>query len=224
MNKPAFLPGIPHAGQVVWDTARQGEPGWIKARIGRLTASKMADAMATLKKGGESEARRKLKIALLAERLSDAATEHFVSDAMLWGIEHEAEAAAAYEQVSGELLTACGLAYHPTIEWFAASPDRLLNADGLVEVKCPTSLTHVAWLLAGVVPDQHKPQMLAQLACTRRRYVDFVSFDPRLPLRQRLFVRRFEPAADEISAVEEAARQFLAEVDAMFEQLTTTEV
>lgn len=208
--------------QPVWDVSEQGSPGWLKARQGVLTASRMAEAMDFLKKGGESEKRRQLKIDILAERLAGYSVDHYVTKEMQWGIDHEPEARAFYEEITGNRVIKCGLAYHPDIEHFGASPDGLLeDGEGSIEIKCPTPRTHLTWYLAGVVPECHKPQMLAQLACTRRKYVDFISYDPRFPKPLNRLIRRFEPSREEIEAVEEAARQFLAEVEGMWEQLTT---
>jgi len=199
----------------------QQSAAWVRQRIGWLTASRMKDVLATLKNGQPAEARRKYAMELVAERMVDGALDHFVSPAMQWGIDCEPEAAAAYEEVTGTLLTTCGFHPHPRIEFFGATPDRLLANDGLVEIKCPTTTTYVAWRAAGVVPAEHHPQMLAQLACTRRRYVDFVAFDPRVRQREhRIFIRRFEPTAEQIAAVEQAAEEFLAEVEALFQQVT----
>jgi putative phage-type endonuclease len=199
--------------------APQGSGAWLNQRVGCLTASRMADAMAMLKSGKPSEARNKLLIEILAERMTGDAAPHFVNDAMRHGTEQEPFAKAAYEAASGNLLDACGFILHPSIEYFGASPDAFLDADAVVEFKCPTSTTHISWLLADVVPEQHKPQILAQLACTQRTRAVFVSFDPRMPAKRQLFIKEWTPDPAEIAAVEGAARQFLAELDAMFAQL-----
>jgi putative phage-type endonuclease len=199
--------------------APQGSGAWLNQRVGCLTASRMADAMAMLKSGKPSESRNKLMIELLAERMTGDAMPHFVNDAMRHGIETEPLAKAAYEAASGNLLDACGFVLHPSIEYFGASPDSFLDDDAVVEFKCPTSTTHLGWQLAGVVPEQHKPQMLAQLACTQRTRAVFVAFDPRMPAHRQLFVREWTPKPEEIEAVETAAREFLKELDAMFQKL-----
>lgn len=204
----------------IWDVSAQGTPGWIKARQGCLTASRMADAMAWLKKGGEAEARRQLKIDLLVERLTGFSIDHYVTKEMQWGIDHEAEARATYEELTGNRVQLCGFALHPDIPFFGASPDGLLGREGLLEIKCPTSRVHLTWTLAGEPPQQHRPQMLAQLACTRRKYVDFISYDPRFPKPHNRFIRRFQPLPEEIAAVEEGAALFLDEVEQMWDQLT----
>lgn len=199
--------------------AAQGSGAWLNARCGRLTASRMAAAM-DFKKTGEPGAERvKLMKELLAERLTGDAVPHYVNDFMRHGIEFEPQAKEEYQIVSGNILTPCGFFEHPTIEYFGASPDALIDADAVFESKCPQTTTHIGWIEAGKVPDQHKPQILAQLACTRRQRAVFVSFDPRIPGRQRLFIREWEPSADEIAAVEQAAVDFLRELDQRFQNL-----
>lgn len=193
---------------------------FLSARCGKLTASRMADAMARLKNGGEAEDRKKLKIELVAERMTGDSVPHYVNDAMRWGLATEDEAKAAFEAETGLLLTPCGTIDHPEIEWFAATPDALIGRDAVAEFKCPATTTHVGWVLAGVVPEQHKPQILAQLACTGRTRAIFCSYDPRVKRGPQLFIREWTPDQAEIAAIEAAAREFLAEVDAMFDLAT----
>lgn len=198
--------------------ALAGTPNWFAARRGMLTASRVADALAVLKNGKPSEARRKLLFDLLAERMTGLAVEHHVTPAMQWGLDNQAAAIAAYEAETGELVGPELFVLHPEIDWFGATPDGLVGSDGLIEVKCPTSPKFLAWKLAGEVPDEHKPQMLAQLACTGRQWVDFVAFDPRVKSGQ-LFIRRFQPERAEVERIEAGAREFLAELEAMSKQL-----
>ncbi len=209
----------------IWSPYEQGSVGWLKERTGCLTASRMADAIAFLKGGKEAEARKKLKIALVAERMTDMMTEVFVNAAMQHGIEQEPFAKERYEEVTGELITPCGFALHGEIPFFGASPDGLIGDDGLIECKCPTTTTFTEWVIGGVVPEQHKPQLLSQLAVTGRKWTDFFAFDPRIKVREHQhFLCRFEPKEEEIAVVEETARLFLREVDELFERVTTREV
>ena len=195
---------------------------WLSARAGKLTASRMRDVLDVRKDGKPAAGRIRLLHEILAERITGDSVRHFVNDAMQWGLDHEDEAKAAYEAQAGAFIGAAGFYDHPRIDNFGATPDGLLDSGGLVEIKCPTTTTYVQWRIAGVVPDEHKPQMLAQLACTGRKWCEFVAFDPRVrQATHRLFVRRFEPAAAEIAAIEAAAEAFLAEVDAAWEALTT---
>lgn len=202
---------------------------WLAARAGKLTASRMRDVLAVLKDGRPAKARMDYAKELVAERVADGSVRHYVSPAMQHGLEYEDEAKRAYETATGDLIddprdfAEYGFFNHPTIEWFGASPDGMLGRHGLIEVKCPTMPTFVDWKLAGIVPLEHEPQMLAQLACTGRRFVIFCAYDPRIKDPSgRLFVRRFEPPREQIAAVEAAARDFLADVEAMFRAFTET--
>ena len=209
----------------IWMTGAQGTSDWLRERSGCLTASRMAAALSFKKGGAESEERRKLKIALVSERLTGLNTETFVTDPMRFGLENEAAAKVRFEEISGELITECGFALHDTIPHLGASPDALVGEDAVLEVKVPTSATFTEWKVAGVVPPQHIAQMLCQLAVTKRTAAWFFAFDPRVQYREHQhFLRKFEPKPEEIAAVEEAARIFLQEVDALFEQVTTGEV
>lgn len=194
---------------------------WLSQRCGKLTASRMADALDVLKNGKSSAARTKLMHELLAERMTGDSVPHFVNSFMQWGVDQEPVAKEAFEMTTGSLLVPCGFYDHPSIDNFGATPDALLDRDAIVEFKCPQTTTHIAWKLAGEVPEQHRPQILAQLACTGRTRAVFVSFDPRCPPRAQLFIREWMPEREEIERVEEGARHFLAEVELLWEQLTT---
>jgi len=199
--------------------ALAGTANWHAARRGLLTASRVKDALAVTKAGKPSESRQKLMFELLAERMTGIAVDHYVTPAMQWGLDNQAGAIAAYEAETGELVGPEVFVLHPEIDWAGATPDGLIGAAGLIEVKCPTTPKHLAWIAAGEVPDEHRLQMVFQLACTRRQWVDFVSFDPRIKGSAQLFIRRFEPTREEVEKVEAGAREFLAELDAMSKML-----
>lgn len=199
---------------------RPGTPSWVKARIGMLTGSRMASAMRRLKSGGESAARLNLRYELLSERLTDISTDHYVTDAMQWGLDHEMAAREAYCEMSGNVVMDAGFVLHPTIEFFGATPDGLIHHDGVAEFKCPTSKTHTKWMRGKSAPNEYKPQMVSEIICTRRKWCDFVSFDPRMPTGQRLLIFRYTPTEEEIIEVENAAIAFLDEIESMFRQVT----
>jgi hypothetical protein len=117
------------------------------------------------------------------------------------------------------LVETCGFVLHPDIARFGASPDGLVGEDGLIQIKCPNTTTHLGWMLAGTVPVEHCPQMLAELACTGRAWCDFVSFDPRLPAYLQLFVRRFERDEKLIAALETEVVHFNAEIEGVLAAL-----
>lgn len=207
----------------------QGSADWIKMRVGCVTGSRVADVIAKRKRGeGELAVRYNYKGEVLTEQLTGRATEHFVSREMKWGIENEIFARTAYELHVGEVkqfgqdivtdidtVERAGFALHDRIKFFGASPDAFVGDEGLAEFKCPNTETHIGYILAGVVPAEYQPQMLAEMACTGRKWCDFVSFDPRLPKRLQLFIRRFERDEARIAAMEHEVEVFLAEVDAL---------
>jgi putative phage-type endonuclease len=198
----------------------QGSPAWVRERIGKLTASRMGDVMAMTKAGKPSEARLAYLKQLVAERMTDSAQEFYVTAAMQWGIDNEPLAAEEYESLTGEIVVPAPFVPHPTIQNFGASPDRFVGSDGLIEIKCPASVNYVEWMRTQEIPERHRWQMLAQLACTRRQWCDFVAYDPRVVYGPPIWIKRFEPRPDDIAAVEEAARTFLDEVDQLFELVT----
>jgi exodeoxyribonuclease (lambda-induced) len=176
--------------------------------------------MAVLKTGKPAQARTDYLKQLVAERMTDSAAETYVTQAMQWGIDNEQAAAEEYEAVTGEIVTPAPFVPHPEIIDFGASPDRFVAADGLVEIKCPATTTFVDWRMTGQIPERYIWQMTAQLACTRRRWCDFVAFDPRVIYGPPLWIKRFEPTPEEITKCEQAARDFLAEVDRLFDLVT----
>ena len=202
---------------------QQGDGNWFAQRIGKLTASRMISAMKRLKAGGDSAERRDLKIEILAERMTDQIVPKYTNAAMLHGIETEPEAKDVYEEVTGRLIQDVGFVDHPTIPFFGASPDGLVE-DGLIEIKCPTTSTHLSWVVAGEIPAEHKPQMIVQCLVTGRSWCDFVSYDPRVPESYQLFVRRFIPSDDEKQEILLEAKKFLAEIDDLFEKITQQEM
>ena len=158
----------------------QGSSAWLAARQGRITASRIKDAMNYLKKGGESQKRADYRMDLIAERLTGLTTETFVTGAMQWGIDNEPFARAEYELLTDRIVDAVGFIVHPRLDCSGASPDGLVGDDGGVEIKCPNTTTHLEWMLAGVVPEEHTAQMMWCMACSGRNWWDFVSFDPRI--------------------------------------------
>lgn len=200
-------------------SAPQGSPEWLAARAGCLTASAIADMLAKGKGSAESASRANLRARLIAERLTGQPSESFSSAAMQWGTEHEPFARAAYEVQQGVMVDEVGLVMHPEIPYCGASPDGLVGADGLVEIKCPNTATHIDYLLAGAAPAKYQPQMLWQMECTGRQWCEFASYDPRLPDSLSLFVVRFERDQARIDEIKAEAIRFLEEVESIVQQL-----
>jgi putative phage-type endonuclease len=191
----------------------QGTKEWFDARSGRVTASHINEIMAYSSNGAPTEKRITYRTQLIAEMLTGLTTDHFVSEAMKWGIAQEALAATEYELGTDEDVRTVGFVYHPTIERAGASPDRMVGTDGLLEVKCPNTSTHLKWILDGSVPEQHRGQMYFQMRCCERKWCDFMSFDSRLPRRYQKFIRRLYADEVRMSAIDDEVRKILAEAD-----------
>jgi putative phage-type endonuclease len=187
---------------------------WFQDRLGHATGSRASDILA----GKETQARKGYLTQLVTERLTGRAQDSFVNADMQRGIDVEPLAKAAY-QASYELTDDVGFVKHPLIRWFGASPDALVGSDGLVEIKCPRSTTHLDYIQSGKPPAKYVHQMMAQLSCTGRRWVDFVSFDDRFPEHLRLFVVRFQPTEEEIENFESKVKEFLNDVNNLMEKL-----
>jgi putative phage-type endonuclease len=191
---------------------------WHTARLGKVTASRVADVIAKTKTG-YGASRANLMADLIVERLTGQPASTFTNAHMEWGTEQEPHARAAYSARTGELVEEVGFIDHPRIVNSGASPDGLVGDDGLVEFKCPATATHLDTLLAGEVPTKYIPQIQFQMACTNRAWCDFVSYDPRLPEHLRMFVKRVERDDKYITTLEGEVKTFLAELNEKLEKL-----
>ena len=170
------------------NTLQRDNSDWRLARCGKITASRAADVIAKTKTGyGASRANYMAE--LLIERLTGCPTESFQSPAMQWGIEQEPFAKVAYAAFTGELVEDVGFIPHPSLLEAGASPDGKV-LDGLVEIKCPASATHLDTLLTESIAQKYITQMQFQMACTQTQWCDFVSYDGRMPEHLQLFVKR----------------------------------
>lgn len=185
---------------------------WYQVRLGKATASRISDIIARTKSGWGAS-RENYKAQLIAERLTGRPQDSYVNAAMQHGIDTEAEARLAYSFRHDVDVMEVGFVDHPSIGMAGASPDGLVGADGLVELKCPTVATHIAALLGQAVPSKYLTQMQWQMACTGRQWCDFASYDPRLPETMRLHVVRIERDDAEIASLEGYVIDFLGEID-----------
>lgn len=190
----------------------QQSDAWFAARIGLITASRIKDVIAKTK-SGYSTSRANYAAQLMLERATGVREEGFTNAAMLRGVEEEPFARAAYEVQMNVMVDEVGFIPHPTIARSGASPDGLVGADGMVEIKNGNTATHCKWAIAGKVPEEHIPQLVWQLACSGRQYVDFVSYDRRMPEGQQLFIRRFHREEKLIAEITGEVLAFDREVD-----------
>ena len=190
----------------------QGTPEWFAIRCGKVTASRVADIIATTK-SGYSASRANYEAQLICEILTGKPAESFTNSAMQWGTDTEPLARAQYELKTGNMVDQVGFVVHPTIEQSGASPDGLIGTEGAIEIKCPQTNTHLDTLLNQTVPGKYITQIQWQLACTQRKWCDFVSYDPRLPDNLALFIKRVDADVTMIESLESEVKKFLVGVN-----------
>ena len=196
--------------------AIQGTSEWLAARAGRVTASMISAVLMKPETAGFRDYQAQLVAEILTGKPQGS---DYTNVYMQFGTETEPLARSAYEAETGFSVDEVGLCIHPSIDRAGASPDGLVGNSGLVEIKCPKPATHLAYLIAGVVPSGYKNQMMWQMACTGRDWCDFVSFRPDLPEHLQLFIVRFKRDSEKILELETAVISFLSTVDAMIAQL-----
>ena len=192
---------------------------WIAARLGKATASRMADICCTRKDGKPLAGRKKYMIELLAERFTGMRLETYMSAAMLFGRETEPQAQAAYLRKTDQMGFKPNFIDHPTIPMTGCSCDLLVDDDGLAEFKSPETHTHLGYFIERVVPEDYLYQIHWQLDCTGRKWADFVSFDPRLPERLQMVVNRVNREPSIIKSMRENVTAFLHEMEVITETL-----
>lgn len=198
----------------------QGTDAWKRLRLGKVTASRVADIVARTKTG-YSASRANYMAQLIAERLTGTVAESYINAAMQHGTDTEPEARAAYEFYQSVSVTQIAFVPHPKIDQAGASPDGLVGDDGLVEIKAPQTATHLETLLGQSVPGKYIAQMQFQMACTGRKWCDFVSYDPRMPEHMRLFVKRVHRDEAIIKEMEAEIASFLLEMAVKLSQLNS---
>jgi putative phage-type endonuclease len=189
----------------------QGTEEWHELRLGRATASRFSDIMANVRTG-EAASVKNYRAELVIERLTGSRNDIPKSFAMQWGTDTEPLARLTYQLLSGNTVQECGFFAHETLE-AGASPDGLVGDDGLLEIKCPNTATHIETLRKQKIPNQYYWQVIGQLWMTGRKWCDFVSFDPRLPDNAQYFCTRITRDEDAISRLEMEVTNFLESVD-----------
>ena len=191
---------------------------WHLLRVGKVTASRVADIIAKTKTG-YSTSRENYLAQLVCERMTGKPAESYSNSAMQWGTDQEPFARAAYEAAKDVLVDELGFATHPTISMAGASPDGLVGEFGLVEIKCPNTATHIQTLLDQKVPEKYNVQMQWQMACTGRQWCDFASFDPRMEEGLQLFIKRVEYHPLYVAELEKEVINFLMDVEDKIQKL-----
>lgn len=201
----------------------QSSPEWVVCRIGRITGSRVPDALKTIKSGAFAASRIDYAYDLALERLTgepqgpDLSNVSWVQDGKAW----EADARALYEFRYNVTVEQIGFATHDELPMFGASPDGLIGDDGVLEIKAPKAKTHLQYLLGKVPPADYLGQMDAEIVCTGRKWCDFVSYNPKFPPHLQFFCVRYTPEQEKLRELEKAVVVFDGEVEAILEKLKT---
>jgi hypothetical protein len=198
---------------------QQGSEEWKQARCGRVTASRVHDIVAVTRSGGFTSGRKNYLADLVIERLTGQPAPSYQSAAMAYGTECEPEARLAYALAKGVEIEEVGFVPHPTIDMAGCSPDGLVDKDGLVEIKCPNTATMIEVLLGAPVNLSYASQCHFQMACTRRAWVDLVTYDNRLPPGMQMHIQRIHRDDKIIDSLDIEVVQFLIDLDATVDLL-----
>ncbi|WP_455480129.1 lambda exonuclease family protein [Bartonella sp. B23] len=197
---------------------------WFQARLGKVSASNVYSVINRTAKGLPTSKYDEYKIKLITERLTGEISPHHETEDMRWGIEHENDAIEEYNFIYDANVTRCGFVPHPTIEMAGASPDGLIGEQGLVEVKCPRSTTHIRFFIDSKIKPEYLAQMQFQMACTGRKWCDFVSYDPRF-IGQSSYLRlkrqRVYRDEEQIAHINKVVEAFLTEIEQDMTQILT---
>lgn len=172
------------------DTAvLQGTPEWHALRLGKITASRIADLMAKPKVPGEGM-RANYLWQLVCERMTGVPMKTYQSKTMEEAHEWEPLARAAYAFHNDSPVKEVAFVDHPSIAMCGCSPDGLVGKDGGVEFKCPELTAHGRMLLSRSIPTNHVKQIQWNMACTDRAWWDYVSFNADFPEAKRIVTIR----------------------------------
>lgn len=195
---------------------------WYAQRLGKLTGSKIYTILPGAR-GAYKEAREQYAYTLVAERLTGKRQEIYTSSAMEWGIIQEDNAKTRYTEKTGIEVIEAGFFEHPMVKMTGASPDGLINHEGILEIKCPETHNHLKTMAKGEIKPEYEAQIQWQLACTNRLYCDFVSFDPRVAEPYDIYIKRIERDDVMIATLQKEAVIFLDYVDMIIESLNIHE-
>ena len=198
----------------------QGSDEWFSARLGKITASRLGDLM-RVTKYGESTYKTRLRMELAIERITGKPASNVVMNkAMHDGVEREPDARTLFEAVTGKEVALCGSFDHPTVVNTAASPDGLLRGENaILEIKCPTHVTHAKNLMAETMPNNYVYQVQWQIACTESTHGYFASYHPDFPPELRLKVVKVERDDEVISKITTAVKQFDIEIESLINDI-----
>jgi hypothetical protein len=198
---------------------------WFQVRVGKLTASQVGKALATTKSGW-SVSRHDLRMQLACEHLTGVSCEtpFVANEAVQRGIDQEDTSVRFYEGLHGAVVDRSVGFLESDDHTCGCSPDGLVmdgHVRGLLECKNPTTKNHVLYMRAGIVPPQYAAQLTHSLCVAGPDYqfIDFFSFDSRLPPGLQTFLVREWRDEAKVTAHADAVAVFLSEIRTEVDEL-----
>lgn len=202
------------------ETCEQGSLEWLDMRLGKVTASRVADVMSKGRGTAPSKTSESYMMELIAEALTGRSKPFFENDAMKWGTETEPQARAMYS-VNNDFVEVKEVAFVEHNNQIGISPDGFVGENGLFEAKCPNTTTQLKRALSDDYSKDYKPQIQMQLWVTEREWCDFVSFDPRLDCDAAYLEQRVFRDEEYIEEMKVKVYAFVEKMNELIEQLTT---
>jgi len=199
------------------ESIEQGSQEWHELRLGKITASRMADVLSKGRGTAPSKTAEAYMMELIAEKLTGETKPFFENDAMRWGTETEPQARAMYELKSGYDVKE--VAFIERDDFIGVSPDGLVTAVGMIEIKCPTTITQIKRALTTDYSKDYYTQIQCQLWVAEREWCDFVSFDPRLDVEAGYLLQRVSRDDDFIKVMETKSNEFIERMTEFYERL-----
>lgn len=204
---------------IIYDNLVQGSQEWLNVRLGKITGSRMKELTA--------KDNLPLVYKLIAESVAQQSEEIYINSAMQRGTDLEPIARAEYEAFTGQKVDEIGFLQSSELDFLGHSPDGvILNAIGVIvkgiEIKCPSTHTHVKYIIQNRLPSEYKGQILNFfLVCPTIQEIDFISYDDRFTIKpiHIVKVRREEVEAD-LQALKLQILKFWAKYTAYYNQIT----
>jgi len=201
------------------ETCEQGSAEWLTMRLGKVTASRVAEVLSKGRGASPSQKEKSYMIELIAETLTGQSKPFFENDAMRWGTETEPQARSMYE-INNDFLTVKEVAFIELNDFIGVSPDGLVGDNGLLEIKCPTTTTQIKRALSDDYSADYKAQIQMQLWVSEREWCDFVSFDPRLDCEASYLQQRVMRDEEYIKVMQDKVFAFVEKKNEFIKRLT----
>lgn len=185
---------------------------WHALRLGRITGTGFSKVLAK----GQGKTRKSYMLQLAAERLTGESEDSYINEDMKRGMELEDEAFEFYEGVNLTPVQKVGFVERD--EWIGVSPDGLIGDDGLLELKCPRSTTHLTNIMDNRMPPTYKAQVQGQIWVCEKEWCDFTSYDPRVK-DKKMFTFRVFRDDNYLDNLEKECYTFVNELKEMIERI-----